>query len=258
MSIAFYSGREGVLLMTIIIFAIILYQLVVEGERKKSVKRIRLLPPVEAIPEAVGRSVEMGRPMHFNPGNARLNTTYGPATLAALSVLQYIARLAVRDGARLIVTCQQADAYPLEYEIMREAYVSAGQPEMFREDDVRYYSQIKAVAGMMQREHVAANFIMGKFDHESLVLAEAGSQAGAVNIGGVAKISQVPFMLACCDYCLLGEEMFAASAYITKDSVQTNIIAGQDYIKFVLIGLSILGTLLSTAGIMTLTRIFGG
>jgi hypothetical protein len=179
-----------------------------------------------------------------------------PQTLAALSILGYVAGLAAKYNARIITTSQYPEVYPLCVEVVRQSYIAEGKADQFREEDVVYLPQLKAAAGLMLRERVAANFLIGAFWHESLVLTEAGAAAGAINIGGVATMHQLPFMVACCDYCLIGEELFAASAYITKDPVATATIAGQDYVKLVSLGLIILGTVLSTIGITDLLRLF--
>jgi len=242
--------------LLVVCLGILTYMIIVQGERKRKVYSIRRLAAMDACEEAVGRAVEMGRPIHYTPGTAQLTMAEAPQTIAALSILEYVARLAAKYNARIITTSQYPEVYPLCVEVVREAYLSSGKADQFREEDVVYLPQLKAAAGLMQRERVAANFMIGAFWHESLVLAEAGAAAGAINIGGVATMHQLPFMVACCDYCLIGEELFAASAYITKDPVATSTIVGQDYIKAVSLGLIVLGTLLSTVGMPQLWNLF--
>jgi len=60
---------------------------------------------------------------------------------------------------------------------------------------------------------------------------------------------QIPFFAALCDYVLIGEELFAAGAYVSGDPQQVGSIAAQDWYKLVAIALSILGAILATAGI---------
>lgn len=54
-------------------------------------------------------------------------------------------------------------------------------------------------------------------------------------------MAQVPFFVAACDYCLIGEEFYAAAAYIGHDPVLTGSIAGQDWGKILAISLLVVG-----------------
>ena len=136
------------------------------------------------------------------------------------------------------------------------AFLAEGS-DQFEEDDVMYIPQLKAVAGLLLRERVAANFFIGWYAHAALVVIESAARAGAINVSGASELSQVPFLVGCSDYCLIGEEVFAAGAYITKDPVQTSTIAGQDYIKFIIIASMIIGTILTMAGYPQLLKFLG-
>ena len=85
---------------------------------------------------------------------------------------------------------------------------------------------------------------MGKFYAESLLLAETGNSIGAIQIAGTASQSQIPFFVTACDYTLIGEEFFAASAYLSQKPDLLGIVKGQDIIKLVMLAMIILGTLL--------------
>ncbi len=78
--------------------------------------------------------------------------------------------------------------------------------------------------------------------------AEAGNQAGAIQVGGTAAITQIPFFVAACDYALIGEEIYAAAAYLTKDPVRIATIVAEDWAKFFVAGLLVLGAVLKTFG----------
>jgi len=107
--------------------------------------------------------------------------------------------------------------------------------------------------GLMHRKRVAANLMVGPFMAESLLLSEAGSALGAIQVGGTSTTHQIPFFVAACDYTLLGDELFAAGAYLAKDPVGLGSIVGQDMGKWVAIALIAAGALLSTFGSNVLT-----
>ncbi len=88
---------------------------------------------------------------------------------------------------------------------------------------------------MMVREKPAACFYMGCFFAESLILAETGNSIGAIQIAGTAMPSQLPFFVAACDYTLIGEEFFAASAYLTGSPEELGSLKGQDVGKVIVV-----------------------
>jgi hypothetical protein len=112
-----------------------------------------------------------------------------------------------------------------------------------------------ALFGIMAREKPAANFMMGAFWAEALMLAEVGSEVGALQITGTAQLSQVPFFVASSDYTLIGEELFAAAAYLSKDQMQLGSIAGQDMAKVIVAALVIAGAISRSLGSTFFTKL---
>jgi len=96
------------------------------------------------------------------------------------------------------------------------------------------FAYTAAVNGIMLRERPAAIFFMGSFFAESLILAETGNSTGAIQIAGTDSDSQLPFFIASCDYTLIGEELYAASAYLSKEPLLLGSLKGQDWSKLIL------------------------
>jgi hypothetical protein len=100
--------------------------------------------------------------------------------------------------------------------------------------------------GLVQREQVGAAFMFGDFTAESLILAEAGQQIGAMQVAATTSPEQAAFFICTCDYTLIGEELFAASAYLTREPVQLGSLYGQDRAKLILFVAICVGVLIST------------
>jgi len=109
--------------------------------------------------------------------------------------------------------------------------------------------------GIVEREKCAANFLVGPFLAESLVLAEVGARVGAIQIGATATMGQIPFFVASCDYTLIGDELYAAAALASGDRVQIGSIFGQDVVKAALMIVLIAGIVLRTTGVYDLSRV---
>jgi hypothetical protein len=87
----------------------------------------------------------------------------------------------------------------------------------------------------MVRERPATNFLIGSFFAESLIFAETGQSIGAIQIAGTADVTQLPFFVTACDYTLMGEELYAASAYLSREPVLLGSIKAQDMVKAILL-----------------------
>ena len=89
-------------------------------------------------------------------------------------------------------------------------------------------------------------FYFGQYYAESLIFAESGQQVGAIQIAGTIQTTQIPFFIAACDYVIIGDEFYAASAYLSREPSLLGSIVGQDVIKAILMIFIVIGTLLVT------------
>ncbi len=245
------GGRVSSFVILIFLFAT---ALIFIYRSKKWAPTLRRIPGLDALEEAIGRATEMGRPVHFTPGvSFTLNSAYGPQIVAGMSVLQYIARYCARNNTRLLVSLGMSDVIPLATENVREAYIEAGALDEYRPEDITFYSNEEfpycvGVMGVLEREKPAANIMIGPFYGDQIAFSEVGYKIGAIQIGGTARIVQIPFFAVACDYTLIGEEIFAISAYLSKDPVQLNSIVSQDIFKVVAIVILLIGVIMFMGG----------
>ncbi|MBX6350860.1 MAG: hypothetical protein IRZ11_05060 [Clostridia bacterium] len=244
----FTAGQAGAF-VAVAIFAILVYVMITRARAGQSIREIHKIPGLDAISEAVGRATEMGRPVHYTMG---LPSITDPQTIAAFPVLGYVAKLCAQYETRLINTVPDVVIYAINEEIIRQAYLEAGRPDAFNPDDVRFITdwQFAYVAGVLEilaAEKPAAQILFaGPFYAEAMIFIEAGALAGAIQVGGTASTAQLPFFVAGCDYALIGEEIYAASAYLSKEPIITGTVVGEDYFKFLIFAAIIVGTLIAT------------
>ena len=224
--------------------AVVVSVLVAQRGREMFIRRI---PGLNAIEEAVGRATEMGRPIFFSTGLHGITIV----TLQALAILSYIVKLAATQAARIIVGTASPVLLPVAEESVREACAAAGNPDAYRPEDVRFISDDQfayalGCVGVMARDQVATNFFFGSFFAESLILSENGRTFGALQVAGCPDPTQIPFFIATCDYVVIGDEYYAASAYLTREPTLTGSLVGQDIVKAALIALVVVGVALTT------------
>lgn len=250
----FVEGRMVQSFYIILMSAIIVYFLsIVKGDRPP---RVRQIPALNALPEMVGRAAEVERPIHFTLGYTRDIGLRGPnaaSILAGLGVLENLSREAGRMGARLIVSVASPEIIPLAAEIVRQGYAESGNVESFSENQIRFFgtqqwAYASGVLGTFAREQPASNVMVGPFAAEALMFAEAAYTAGAMQLAGTQSVFQTPFFIASCDYAMIGEEIFAAGAYLSKDVTKLRSIRGQDANKIIIISLTLLGVILAILG----------
>ena len=219
---------------------------------------IRRIAGLEALDEALGRATEMGKPVLFAHGLASMGSV---STIAAVNVLSRVANRTAEFNTELRVANNDPVVMAVSQEVVKESYLNAGRPDAYSEDSVfmvatEQFSYAAALDGMMVRDRPATNIMMGYFFAESLLLAETGASIGAIQIAGTDSYTQLPFFITTCDYTLMGEELYAASAYLAREPKLLGSLKGQDIGKAVLLIVMILGTLLATFGNQTLTHIF--
>jgi len=210
--------------------------------------KIRHIAGLDAVDEAIGRATEMGRPVLFIPGIQDMDNVQ---TVAGVTVLARVAKIAAEYDARIEVPTARSLVMTACRDAVEGAYLAAGRSDAYNPDLINYitdeqFGYVAWVAGRMRREKPATCIYMGQFYAESLLLAENGNEIGAIQIAGTAETSQLPFFVAACDYTLIGEEFFAASAYLSGEQTQLGSLRGQDIGKALTAVILIVGILLAT------------
>lgn len=217
---------------------------------------LRRIAGLEAVQEAVDRATEMGRPVHYTLGAGEMNADM----LASFEILKHVSTLVAERNVPFFVSLCFADQHVLVEQIVKQQYSNAGFMDRYDPTKVRFLGGNKeayqaAVIALIQKEKPASCFVVGNFLSDALTLAETGYSAGAVQIAGTNAITQVPFFVATCEYTLIGEELYAASAYISRDVDRLSLLCAQEWGKYLLFALILVGSLLATADVRVLETI---
>lgn len=209
---------------------------------------LRYIPGLDAVDEAIGRATELGKPVMYLTGAHDMSD---PSTVAAAVILGRVATRTAAYETDLMVPHRNPITMAVCQEITRQAYFEAGKPDLFREDanffiTADQFSYTASVDGIMLRTKPAANFFMGAYFAEALLLTETGASTGAIQIAGTDSDHQLPFFVTTCDYTLIGEELYAASAYLSREPVQVGTLLGQDVGKLAVLSLIALGSIAAT------------
>ena len=208
--------------------------------KKGKLSYIRQISGVGAMEEAVGRATEMGKPILFIVGETDIQDI---VTHNCMAVLSHVTRLAARMRTRLVVLMSVPNVYPLAEATVRQAYMSEGAPELFNGiEQVRFLSSdgvvfAAGVSRFVEEERPGCVIFFGGFSFTALLLAEPGARLGILQIAGDPSLFQMPFFVCTCDHTIIGEEYFAAGAYVSPDPRMRNSLLSQDLIKAVFVGI---------------------
>jgi hypothetical protein len=232
--------------VTLVVVAFILYNI----WRAHGVKEglfIRRIPGLNAIEDAIGRATEMGRPIFMVPGIGALNAI----SVQAISIFGHVTKTAAQFSTPIKLCCADAAVYTVAQEVIRDVYTTQGLGDRFDSNSVQFVSDRQfafaaGVSGMILREKAAATFLLGEFYAESLIFAETANSIGAIQVAGSTQQTQTPFFIAACDYVLIGDEFYAASAYLRREPVLLGSLVGQDWGKMLIVAFVVGGALLNS------------
>jgi hypothetical protein len=254
---SWFDGPKKNVLVVLAVFFIMLFGYIrlAEGGARWVFRKIAGLAAIE---EAIGRATEMGKSVLYVPGVQDIDDMQ---TIASMVLLRRVATMTAKYETNLFVPTNSPGSYTVAEEVVKSAYADAGRADDFRADQVRYitteqFAYVAAVNGTMLRERPAANLLLGAFFAESLLLAETGHSVGAIQIAGTANVHQMPFFVVACDYTLIGEEYYAASALLSNEPRLLGSLKAADAVKVLLCVLVITGSVLMTFGITWLGDFF--
>lgn len=219
------------LVASVISVIIVLYTTL---RRHRSKFKVREIAGLKAVEDAIGRATEMARPVLYTPGWG--GDIQRPTTIASMNILSHVAEKTAAYDCRLVYPTHDPVIMAVAQEVVSQSYARAGFPDRYRNDDVTYVSSSQfgyaaAVDGLISRLQPASIFLLGTFEAESLILAETGNSIKAIQIAGTDSTIQLSFFIVACDYTLIGEEVFAASGYLSGNESILASVRAQDIMK---------------------------
>ncbi|MEE2785985.1 MAG: DUF6754 domain-containing protein [Myxococcota bacterium] len=254
-----FKNSPGIWLLLILVagVTIMMFVFTAQVRRGKEIK-IRRIPGIDAIEEGIGRATEMGKPVLYVPG---IDSLEDIQTIASMLILGEVSKTIAEYQTDVIVSCCVPIVREVADEVVRSGYFRAGHPDAFDPTSVRFiaadqFAFCAGTNGIMYRQKPATNIYLGRFFAESLILAETGYVNQAIQIAGTAEATQLPFFIAACDYTLIGEELFAVSAYLSQDARLVSSLKASDWVKIAVLALLIVGVVDATLDWGTMSNLF--
>jgi hypothetical protein len=252
-----FNPKQTNVLFAVMISFLFIFGFILYG-KKGGKLYVRPIAGLGAIDDAIGRATEMGKPILYSSGLGKMDRV---ATMASMNILASVAEKTAEYNTPLIFPNYDPVVMTTAQEVVKEGYSKAGHPEAYKPDNIFFVTQSQfgyaaAVDGIMTRQLPATNLFLGTFEAEALILAETGNSIGAIQIAGTDSTIQLSFFIVACDYTLIGEELFVASGYLTKDPQILGSIKGQDWLKAIIILLILIGGIAGVLGFSNFIKFF--
>lgn len=228
------------------------------ARRRRDVFPLRAIPAYEAIPSTIGLSIESNRPLHLSMGGAGIGGLSTPLALAAAELFYQVTRRAAIGDVPPVLTLSDASALPLGQDTLRRAYRSQGHLERYRYYSTRWYPSgarslafAAALTSMIVDDKVSANLFAGSFGTELALIMDVGRRRGLPGIAVSDQLEGQAVAYAFSDQVLIGEEVFAAGAYLGGEAGSVAETFTVDVLRWALV-LGLLGVMLY--GLLNLNR----
>lgn len=202
----------------------------------------------------VEESAESARPLHVSVGGGGVGDDRSMQTLAGLSLVTELAQPAATSSARLLVSTASPALLPMIQSELRGSFQAAGYPDEFDEAQACFLSDNRnayaiGAAGLVRDTAPTVSALVGDFGDEYLLLAEPGALYGVPQVAGTGQVRTLPFVWATAEHALLGEEIFAAGAYLGKRATHIASLMAQDQMRLLLVLLVSAGVFLESMAV---------
>ena len=233
----------GFIFLLLFAGSLALFTVRVNRGRRFSLRRIRAF---DLVKKSMAQAMETGRAVHVSLGVGAATNETTADTLAGLAVLSYVAEQAVDSDEPVITTMADPLVMLLAQNSLRAASRRGATSGQAAHQNVRWLAPQPAayaagVMNILDQPTVTATVMAGNFGDEYLLMGETAARRSLSHVGGSSNPNTLPFIYTSAQETLLGEEMFAAGAYLGKIPSHIASLLTQDLARWLII-LLILGS----------------
>lgn len=221
--------------------------------RRRFPTAFRPIEAYERLNRAVGLAVESGTRLHISLGRGNLFTTRGASALAGLAMLRKLTERTSLSDRPPLVTSGDASLAILSQDTLQSGYRAAAAEDQYRFSTGRLtgFTPFSYAAGALpvtRDENVSTNVFIGDFGTESALLAEAAERGNSTLIAASDNLSAQSVFYATAQDPLIGEELFAAGAYVGAGATHEASLIVQDVLRWLIIAAILAGSFLKLVG----------
>lgn len=224
------------------------------AERAPSRLQLREIPAFGRLAHGIGLAVEAGRRLHLSLGRGGVLGLPGASTFVGLSLLNRVARTASVSDFPPIATSGEGAQAILSQDTLHNAYqtINADHPFDPTTGQLSGLTPFSFAAGalpVIYDQQVSVNVLTGSFGSEAALMTDAADRTGSLVLAGSENLAAQAVFYASTSDPLIGEELYAAGAYVQAGPAHPASLVVQDITRLLLIALVLIGALLKLAGV---------
>jgi hypothetical protein len=213
-------------------------------ERRDSGRNLRDIPAYYRLQGAIELAVEDGTRVHIAIGRSEITSPQGAAALVGLSMLQQVCRVASDSDQPPIATAGEGTLAILAQDVIRTTYKTMGLASGYnnslgRVTGLTPYSYAAGTMSVIIDEGVSANVLAGSFGDEAALITSAGERSQTLTLAGTYSLPGQAILYAAAHEPLIGEEIYAAGAYLDAGPMHAASLHAQDVVRWLLVFLII-------------------
>ncbi|MDX1520314.1 MAG: DUF6754 domain-containing protein [Anaerolineae bacterium] len=243
-------GMLGIAALFLLIFVVMLLRGTIRVQRGQA-PTLRQIRAFETLKGLASRSIEAGRGLHLSLGIGGINTETTADSLAGLIILDHLSEQAAVTGVAPTVTMADPTVMMLAQTRLQAAHQD--NPDRIEEahKNIRWIAPQGAayaagVMSLIETEQPEANILVGNFGDEYLLMGETAARQGTSHIGGTSDPNTLAFVYASAEETLLGEEIYAAGAYLQKKPNHLGSLMAQDTMRSLVAWAIVIGIIVLT------------
>lgn len=248
-------GILGLLgLLFVLVFFVLMIVFAAAG-RSRPTRYLRDIPSFAKLGRAVGLAVEAGQRLHISLGSGSISGLQGGSALIGFSVLGRIARAASISDRPPVATSGDGTLAILSQDTLKSAYHATGADNLYEPTSgqlsgITPFSYAAGTFPVIYDEQVSATVLAGHFGSEVALITDAADRTGSMTLAGSDSIPAQAVLYATAQEPLIGEELYAAGAYIQAGPMHIASVRAQDVLRWALILVILGGVILKVVGVL--------
>jgi len=223
--------------------------------RAKGLPGIRTIPSFELLRKKIGLAVEEGTRVHVSLGRGGLTSPQSAAAFAGLNMLRSVTDLASASDLPPVATAGDGTLAILAQDTLGVAKQEAepGGPYDAARGLLTGLTPFSYAAGtlpVMRAEQVSVNILMGNLGIETGLLMDAAEQTDSFTLVASDNLPAQAILYASAHEPLIGEELFAAGAYMHSSPMHVASLRVQDILRWLIVLAVVIGVVLKLAGLL--------
>jgi len=221
--------------------------------RDPSQRGLREIRSFSRLKRSIGLAVEAGQRLHVMIGDGGIQGMHGASGLMGLSLIQKMTRTAAVSDRPPTATSGEPMLAILSQDVMHSGYREVNAEERFEPASAQLaglgaMGYIAGTLPVILDQQVSVNVMIGSFGSEVGLSSDAAERTDSLTIGGSDNLPAQAVLFASNQEPLVGEELYAAGAYLQVNKFHASSLLAQDVFRWVLIGIILVGTLFKIAG----------